>query len=61
MSDQAPPPGGPVGEPDSQPESADEAREAALMRKVMRMQKQHREGGIDPELDDPDTEAGPGA
>jgi hypothetical protein len=61
MSDQAPAPGGSGGEADSGPESADEAREAALMRKVMRMQERHREAGVDPDLDDPDTEAGPGA
>ena len=30
------------------------------MRKVMRMQERHREGGVDPDLDDADDEAGPG-
>jgi hypothetical protein len=30
----------------------DEAREAGLMREVLRAQEQHREGGVDPELDE---------
>ena len=34
----------------------DDAREAALIRKVLRVQEQHREGGIDPELDVDDEE-----
>ncbi len=62
MSDQ---PSAPGGAADSSPEEAAEDREAAMMRKVMRMQERHREGGVDPELDDTDadadTDAGPGA
>jgi hypothetical protein len=48
MSDAEPPvrqhndPGGP-----------EEAREAAMIRKVLRQQEQHREGGVEPELSDP--------
>jgi hypothetical protein len=61
MSDQASAPGGSGGEADSMPESAADDGEAALMRKVMRMQERHREGGVDPDLDDPDAAAGPGA
>ena len=61
MSDQAAAPGGSGGETDSRPDEAAEEREAALMRKVMRMQERHREGGVDPDLDDVDAEAGPGA
>jgi hypothetical protein len=63
MSDQASGPDGSGGEVDSSPEAAAEDREAAMMRKVMRMQERHREGGVDPELDDTDTDAdtGPGA
>jgi hypothetical protein len=61
MSDQASAPGGSGGEKESRLEMAAEDREAALMRKVMRMQERHREGGVDPELDDPDADAGPGA
>jgi hypothetical protein len=32
-----------------------------MMRKVMRMQERHREGGVDPDLDDTDVDAGPSA
>lgn len=63
MTDQASAPGGSDGEAESGPEVAAEDREAALMRKVMRMQERHREGGVDPDLDDADADAdaGPGA
>jgi hypothetical protein len=43
----------------SEPDVADDAREAAMMRAVMRAQEKHREGGIDPELDEPDADPGP--
>jgi hypothetical protein len=43
------------------PEEMDEAHEAAMMREIMRRQEQHREGGIDPELDETDEEPGPEA
>jgi hypothetical protein len=61
MSDQASVPDGSGGEADSRPEVAAEDREAAMTRKVMRMQERHREGGVDPDLDDADADAGPGA
>ena len=61
MSDQASAPGGSGGEADSGPEVAAEDREAEMMRKVMRMQQRHREGGVDPDLVDPDADAGPGS
>jgi len=51
MSDQASAP----GDSDDAADSRDE--EAAMMRKVMRMQERHREGGVDPDLAD---DAGPG-
>jgi hypothetical protein len=38
-------------EPGKDPDVQDDAREAALMREVLRAQEQHREGGVDPELD----------
>lgn len=60
MSDRASEPGGSGGEADSGPEMAAEDREGAMMRKVMRMQEGHREGGVDPELDDADAGASPG-
>ena len=61
MSDQASGPDGSGGEVDSSSETAAEDREAAMMRKVMRMQERHREGGVDPDLDDADADSGPGA
>jgi hypothetical protein len=61
MSDQASVPGASGGEADSTPEAAAEEREAAQMRKVMRMQERHREGGVDPDLDDGEADTGPGA
>ena len=60
MSDQASAPGGSGGAADSSREATAEDREAATMRAVMRMQARHREGGVDPDLDDADDEAGPG-
>ena len=61
MSDQVPAPEASGGEANSSPEAAAEDREAAQMRQVMRMQERHREGGVDPDLDDADADAGPGA
>ena len=63
MSDQASAPGDSGDETNSSPEAAAEDREAAQMRQVMRMQERHREGGVDPDLDDADADAdaGPGA
>jgi hypothetical protein len=61
MSDQASAPGGSGGAAGSSPEATAEDREAAAMRAVMRMQERHREGGVDPDLDDANEEAGPGA
>ena len=60
MSDQAAAPDGSGGAADSSPGATAEDREAATMRAVMRMQERHREGGVDPDLDDADDEAGPG-
>ena len=52
MNDQTPAPGGSGDELTSEPEVMDEAHEAAMMRAVMRAQEEHREGGVDPDLDD---------
>jgi hypothetical protein len=57
MSDRASTPGGPGDEQ----ELADDAREAALMRDVLREQERHREGGVEPGLDDAGTDPEPGA
>jgi hypothetical protein len=48
-------------EPGHGPEVSDEAREAAMMREILRRQERHREGGVDPELDDGDEEPRPEA
>jgi len=56
MSDQASAPGGAGGAAESGPELTAEDREAAMMRKVMRIQEMHREGGVDPDLDDADAD-----
>lgn len=42
------------------PDVLDEAHEVAMMRAVMRTQEKHREGGIDPELDDAGVDSEPG-
>jgi hypothetical protein len=61
MSDQASAPGGSGGAAEGKPEMTAEDREAAMMRKVMRIQEAHREGGVDPDLDDggADDDQGP--
>ena len=56
MSDQASAPGGSSSAAESEPEVTAEDREAAMMRKVMRVQERHREGGVDPDLGDPDAD-----
>jgi hypothetical protein len=38
-----------------------EGREAALIREVLRRQEQHREGGVEPGLDEADEDPGTGA
>lgn len=49
-------------EPGERPDLADDAREAAMIRKVLRLQERHREGGVDPELEvDDDGDLGPRA
>ena len=44
-----------------QPGLPDDAREAAMIRKVLRIQERHREGGVDPELAGDDDDPGPRA
>jgi len=56
MSDQAPAAGGSGDTAESTPEVTAEDLEAAMMRKVMRIQEAHREGGVDPDLDDADAD-----
>ena len=52
MGDSAQVPGSSGEKPGQDPDVADEAREAALMREVLRTQEEHREGGVEPELDE---------
>jgi hypothetical protein len=54
-------PGSSGEKPDHDPDVLDEAREAALMREVLRTQEQHREGGVEPELDEMDEDPRPEA
>jgi hypothetical protein len=49
-------------EPRSQgPDAPEETSEAALLREVLREQEEHREGGVDPELDESDGDPSPEA
>jgi hypothetical protein len=43
------------------PEGEDDAREAAAMREILRRQEEHREGGVEPGLDEVDDEPAPEA
>jgi hypothetical protein len=61
MSDHASTPAGSGDEPGAEPGQADDAREAAMMRNVLREQERHREGGVEPELDDAGTDPETGA
>ena len=56
MSDQASAAGSSGDAAESTPEVTAEDLEAAMMRKVMRIQEAHREGGVDPDLDDADAD-----
>ena len=58
MSERAPAPGNSGDEPNGEPGALDDEREAALMREVLREQEQHREGGVEPGLDEPDSPDG---
>jgi hypothetical protein len=55
------PGGGPGETPDRDPEVPDEDGQAAMMREILRRQERHREGGVDPELDETGQEPGPEA
>ncbi len=58
MNDREPAPGG-SGEQGPEPGELDDAREAALLRDLLRVQERHREGGVEPELDDADADPEP--
>jgi len=59
MSDRMPEPGNADDQGSSEPDMQDTA-EFAKMRAVMRASEKHREGGVDPELEDADADPGPG-
>ena len=61
MSDQASTPGSSDNDLTGESDRLDDAREAALMREIIRKQERHREGGVEPELDDAGTDPEPGA
>lgn len=48
-------------EPNRGADGLDEAREAAMVREILRRQERHREGGVEPELDEMDEEPRPEA
>ena len=57
MSDRVPTPEDPGGQRGSEPEVTD-AAEFAKMQAVMRASEKHREGGVDPDLEDADPDPG---
>ena len=57
MTDRTPEPGHAADLPGSEPDLSATA-EFAKMRAVMRASEKHREGGVDPELDDEDPDPG---
>jgi hypothetical protein len=61
MSERASTPDGAKGEAREESDTLDDARAADLMREVIRMQERHREGGIEPELDNADGDQEPDA
>jgi len=60
MSDGIPAPGDAGDQRDREPDLS-ATDEFAKMREVMRASEKHREGGVDPELQDADADPGPGA
>ncbi len=61
MSEQASAPDSSEDETRGESDVLDDARAAELMREVIRMQERHREGGIEPELDNADGNHEPDA
>jgi hypothetical protein len=59
MSDRSPAPEDADYQRGSEPDISGTA-EFAKMRAVMRASEKHREGGVDPELEDADADPGPG-
>jgi hypothetical protein len=61
MSDHRPAPEDADDQRGSEPEVAEDDEIAAKMRAVMRAQERHREGGVDPGLEDADADPEPDA
>jgi hypothetical protein len=61
MGEPEQPPVSSSGKPRQDPGVEDEAREAALMQEILRRQEQHREGGVEPELDETNEDPQPEA
>jgi hypothetical protein len=61
MSEPEPSTASPDAELSGEPDLPEAAREAAMVRKVIREQERHREGGIEPELAGDDAAADSGA
>jgi len=59
MGEPGQPPGSSGEKPRQDPGVEDEAREAALMQEILRRQEQHREGGVEPELDETNEDPRP--
>ena len=59
MTDRRLAPGDAGDQRGSEPDAADTDEIAAKMEAVMRVQERHREGGVDPELEDPDADPEP--
>jgi hypothetical protein len=59
MTDPRPAPGDAGHQRGSEPDVAETDEIAAKMEAVMRAQEKHREGGVDPELEDPDADPDP--
>ena len=57
MSDRTPEPENGGAQPGSEPDLSHTA-EFAKLRAVMRASEKHREGGVDPELEDTDADSG---
>jgi hypothetical protein len=58
VSDRMPEPENAGAQPGSEPDMSGTA-EFARLRAVMRASEKHREGGVDPELEDTDADSGP--
>jgi hypothetical protein len=61
MTERASTPDNPKDEASGKSDVLDDARAAELMREVIRVQERHREGGIEPELDNRAGDDEPGA